>query len=777
VSSSSDPGPAPRGDASEAPAEAGGAWEGDALQGTIDVVTYHQPDNLYTVLRLVPEAGSGDPQSPVLFPGSRLTAVGPLPEPVVGMRVRLFGSWVTHRKHGRQFEFEEVEQLAPADAEGLARYLSSKAFAGIGETLARRIVAKLGARALEAIREDPSALEGIPGLKRQRREELVASVRQEFALHQLHAFLRGAGLGPAQAAAVVRTFGADCEARLRQDPYLIAGRVKGIGFAIADRFAAHLGVARDGPERCRAGILHALETAASDGHSFSTRTRLFGETRALLQASFSSELLERALLELEQAGELVLESFVEVPALSALREAGPLVYLPWLAASERGLAQSLAQLLGSSAPGRANPGPLATPAQLAEAEARSGLSLHPLQRDAVLGLLSHPVGLLTGGPGVGKTTLVSLIVHLAEGAGARVLLASPTGRAAKRLAEATGRNASTIHRMLGWNPQLGAFHHDAQRPLEADLIVVDEISMLDVVLAHQLFKAVRAPTRVALVGDPDQLPSVGPGNVLQDLLRSRSLPVFRLTQIFRQQDQSLIVVNAHRILEGELPLLPQRGDLEAEFYFFPAEDPLQCAERVVEVVTQRIPQRFGLDWMEDVQVLAPMYRGECGVDALNERLREALGQGGQAGGELFSNGRTWRVGDRVIQTRNDYDKDVFNGDMGRIASVDDEGGLAVRYPEQVVAYSRNELSDLQPAFAITVHRAQGSEYPAVVIPLVPQHFMMLQRNLLYTAVTRARRLVVLVGSRRALQMALENTEQSLRASALAERLNLLVARP
>jgi exodeoxyribonuclease V alpha subunit len=368
---------------------------------------------------------------------------------------------------------------------------------------------------------------------------------------------------------------------------------------------------------------------------------------------------------------------------------------------------------------------------------------------------------------------VRFVVNLALASHAKVMLASPTGRAAKRLSEAAGMDAQTIHRLLGYDPESGevmrggTFAHNERNPLECDLLIVDEISMLDVVLAHHLFKALAPPVRVVLVGDPDQLPSVGPGNVLHDLIASQSVPVFRLTEIYRQARDSLIVENAHRVLHGERPRLPEKGDLAAGFYFFEAEPADRAAERLVDVVTRRIPDTFGLKWVEDVQVIAPMYRGECGVDALNERLRAALGEGGR---EVRQGTRTWRVGDRVIHTRNDYEKEVFNGDMGRIARVDGDGVVVVKFPERSVWYEGSELHDLQPAFAITVHRSQGGEFPAVVIPLVPQHWMMLQRNLLYTAITRARKLVVLVGSYRALDMALENDEQARRFSALADRL-------
>jgi len=441
-----------------------------------------------------------------------------------------------------------------------------------------------------------------------------------------------------------------------------------------------------------------------------------------------------------------------------------------VAASETALARNLSQLL-SSAPVR----DLCDPDRLRVAERAAGLELHPSQREAVRGCLRSPVCLLTGGPGVGKTTIVRLVVELAERAGLGVVLASPTGRAAKRLSEATGRPASTVHRLLGWDPSAHRFEHHGGNPLGAELVIVDEISMLDVILAHHLVKALQPPTRLVLVGDPDQLPSVSAGNVLADLLDSGCVPVQRLEQVFRQDSDSLIVENAHRILQGDLPRTLSRDDPIGDFYFFPADDDESTAERLVEVVTQRIPQRFGLDWVNDVQVLAPMYRGPCGVDLLNDRLRSALASGGS---ELRWRERTWRVGDRVIQTRNDYEKQVFNGDMGRIVRVDKEKlALTVRFPERAVDYATDELTDLSCAFAVTVHRSQGGEFPAVVLPLVTQHWPMLQRNLLYTAITRARRLVVLIGSQRALRRAVENSRPSERQSGLAPRLRAATSLP
>jgi len=736
----------------------------EVLQGTIERVTYSDERTLYSVLRISPEPGY-EISDGSLFRPTRITAVGRVPSPGAGQRVRLAGHWESHRTHGRQFAFEEIELLPPTDAEGLARYLAGDSFPGIGETLAKRIVKKLGPEALERIREEPGCLDGIRGLRPDVAATLAERVAQELVAHKAHAFLRGLGLGPAQAATIVEKLGVHTEDLVRRDPYQLAGRVPGIGFGTADRVARALGLGVDDPRRTRAGLLQALRDGADEGHSCLGRREALAQAESLLAEAVSRDALEEAVETAASTGELVVEAVAETGEER--------LYLPQLHHCESMLARNLVELLRG---GEARP--LATAAQLAAAEERAGLELHADQRAAVLGLLAAPVALLTGGPGVGKTTIVRLVVALAETAGATIALASPTGRAAKRLAEATGRDASTVHRLLGWNPAEGGFERDSQTPLDEDVVIVDEISMLDVALAHHLVKAVPTGARLLLVGDPDQLPSVGPGNVLADLIGSGSVPVHRLQHVYRQSAGSLIITNAHRILRGELPELPERGDRDADFYFFPADDPEACAERVVEVATERIPKSFGFDWMRDVQVISPMYRGPAGVDALNDALREALHAGREARGnapvlEIVRGERTWREGDRVIHTRNDYEKEVFNGDMGRIVSVSPGGGLRVAFPEREVDYTLAELGDLRPAFAITVHRSQGGEFPVVVIPLVTQHYMMLQRNLLYTAVTRARRLVVLVGSLRAVQMAVENASQRERNSALGEKLRAL----
>lgn len=733
------------------------------LQGELEIVTFHSEETGYSVLRVMPESGYGDPED--IIPG-RVTAVGELQSPAEGMRVRLCGRWTSHPKHGRQFRIETAEVLAPADKRGLVRYLASPTFKGIGEKTAERIVETLGLEALEIIRETPEKLTAVPGLKGAVREGLIETLRGQYASHKLRAFLTGLELNRWQIDAVAKKFGPDCEDELRANPYLLSRGIEGIAFRTADRAAKALGLAPDAPARIEAALVYLMRQAASDGHSLLTETALFERGEGLLGGHLTRKRFDDALAVLSARDELVLDD----ETLTAGGHPIALVYLPMYHTCERRLAENLAALAVREAPA------LAGAEALSVAEREAGIELHADQRAAVLGLLGTSVGLLTGGPGVGKTTVLRLIVALAESAGLKVLLASPTGRAAKRMNEATGHEATTIHRMLGYDPVERRFAHHDEKPLVAGLIVVDEVSMLDLLLAHALVKAVAAPTRILFVGDPDQLPSVGAGNVLGDMLSSGCLATFRLTQIFRQDEASHIVTNAHRVLEGQRPLFPPpiAHGQKSDFYLFKNDTDEGTASLLVDVVTQRIPATFGLDWTRDVQVLAPMYKGASGVDNLNELLAATLPQ---VGPELEARGRTWREGLRVIHTKNDYERDVFNGDMGFVHRIHTDGsGLVVRYPELDLFYSLEQLGELRPAFAITVHRSQGSEYPCVVIPLASRHYMMLQRNLFYTAITRAKQLVVLVGSERAMDMAIENQSLRERMSALSARLSELVSR-
>ncbi len=749
----------------------------DVFQGTVETITYHDPRTLFGVLRLDPDPGFKAPETGSLFAPGRVTAVGKVADPSEGVRLRLTGRWGRHPSHGAQFEFELAEPLPPATEEGLVRYLSSKAFEGVGPTLARRIVDKLGEDALERIAEDPAALDGIKGLRPETAETLAQAVVERASTHRVFAFLSQLGLGPLTAQAVASKLGPDCEERIHANPFVLA-TVPTVGFLTADRVAKRLGIAPDDPRRLRAVTRHVLERAQDDGHVLLPLGEMLQRSAAALEGAAPREAFVRALDEMEDGLHVVIDREVdgEAPPLDedptdALEGTGRFsahlpCYLPQHHGHEVKLARGLARLLG--APAKA----LAAAEDLARNEEAAGVELHADQRSAVLELLRRPVALLTGGPGVGKTTIVRFVANMAESAGLTVTLAAPTGRAAKRMSEATGRPASTIHRMLKVDPATGGFEHGRDKPLSGGMLIVDEVSMLDHALARRLVDAVESPTRLVMVGDPDQLPSVGPGNVLGDLLRSGRVPTARLTQVFRQSSKSLIVTNAHRVLTGTLPELPAAGVRDADFYFFPVEEgPEALAKRLVDVVTQRIPRTFGLDWSEDVQVLAPMYKGPAGVDALNDALREAMtAERGTGGREVLFGEQRWRTGDRVVQTRNDYEREVFNGDLGRITAVASDGTCTVRFPDRDVVYEKGALADLRPAFAMTVHRSQGGEFPAIVFPLTMQHAHMLQRNLFYTAVTRAKRLVVLVGERRALQRAVESQSQAGRLSRLRQRL-------
>lgn len=712
------------------------------LDGTVERIAFHNEDNAYTVAKLTTKEGE-------------ITIVGKLLGVDEGMPLRLKGAWKVDRKYGRQFEVTEYELVTPKTPAGIERFLGSKTFPGIGPSLAKRIVEKFGVETLDVIEKQPTRLTEVIGIGGQRAAVIAKVFAEQRDIQDVMVFLYGVGVSGAFAARIVKRYGRDAVRVVKANPYRLAHEVWGIGFRTADSIAEKLGIARDAPERLEAGLLHALESSVEDGNMHLPDEELLARAGELL--AIDPTLLPPRLAALEASGLVVRE---------VLGDRGPCSELPELHDAEVACADKLVTLIESHAK------PLAVDASAAihAFEAITTMQLAEQQRQAVEAALRDTVTVITGGPGVGKTTIVKAIVHIA-GVGRRsVKLAAPTGRAAKRLAEATGMEAMTIHRLLEYQPNEGGFQKTAEDPLTADVLVIDEASMVDALLFRALTAAIKPGAQLILVGDVDQLPSVGAGSILNDVIASKAVTVIRLTEIFRQAAASKIVVSAHKINHGEMPeLAPPEPGSTSDFYFISREDPEHARDTIVELVAQRIPARFGMDPIKDIQVLTPMHRGELGTQNINRALQERLNP--SQGMDLTRGDRIFRRNDKVMQLKNDYDRGVFNGDIGVIDLVDpQDGGIQVDFDGRQVMYARSELDQLIHAYAVSVHKAQGSEYRAVVLPVVTQHFMMLQRSLLYTAVTRGKQLVVLVGSRRAIQTAVNNVDARKRYTWLAERI-------
>jgi exodeoxyribonuclease V alpha subunit len=762
----------------------------DTLRGIIERITYHNEENGYTVAQLTPDGA-----------GYTVPVVGNMLGLNVGESVLLTGAWAAHAQYGRQFKVEQVRTVLPATVAGLEKYLGSGLIKGIGPVTAKRIVRKFGLDTLRVIEEEPGRLHEVLGVGRLRAELITRAWAEQRQIQAVMLFLQSHSVSTGLAVKIYRQYGDDAVEIVSTDPYRLAREVYGIGFVTADKIARELGIAADAPERVAAGVAYVLGQAADEGSVYLPATALAARAAELLgvNPSLALEGID-ALRESEQV-------WVEdgrSSGVTVLAEERPVYLIPFYY-GEIGVTNRLRRLI--DAPGdrlaafRAFDWPAAFAAlarQPTSDAAAPRVALTPQQMQAVQAALTRRVTVLTGGPGTGKTTCTRSIIRLAEAAGARVVLAAPTGRAAKRLGETTGRPAKTIHRLLEFKPAEGfAFQRNEENPLEADLVIVDEASMLDLLLTNHLLKAIPAGAHLLLVGDVDQLPSVGAGDVLHDvieaiagtgdrgqgtgvrkpgdhlapdacLLTPDSCAVIRLDTIFRQPEGSYIITNAHRINRGEMPVLDNRS--ATDFFLFREEDPAKAADLVVEIVGERIPRKFGLR-PDEVQVLSPMHRAEVGVAALNTRLQEALNPPKPGLAERLMGGRPYRTGDRVMQIRNNYDKEVFNGDMGRIAAVAlEDQTISVKIDDRMIVYDFLEMDELVHAYAVSVHKAQGSEFPAVVIPLLTAHYMMLQRNLLYTAVTRAQKLVVLVGSPRAIGIAVNNNRAKERYSGLAERL-------
>lgn len=710
------------------------------IEGVLQRVTFNNPESGWSVITLATQQ-----RGPV-------TAVGILLGIRPGEALRLTGRFERNPKFGEQFKVESYLTIEPSTQAGVERYLGSGLIPGLGPKMARRLVAHFGDETLNVIEKTPKRLSEAPGVGPVLQARIRDAWSEQHAVKDVMIFLQGHGVSPGIAARIWKVFGAQAVQVLREDPYQLAEAVSGIGFLTADRIASEVGIARDAPARLEAGILHVLHRAAEDGHTFlpaielrARAARLLGVEVAALEAPLA------ALVASERARER------ETPDTRA-------IFLRAIEDAEATLAARIRTLAARPAP------PLAIDlAQaLARYEKQARITLAKAQRQAITRAVRDRLLVITGGPGTGKTTLVRGIVSTLEASRLRIQLAAPTGRAAKRLAEATGRPAKTIHRLLEFDPRKRCFLRDHQTPLSLDLLVIDEASMLDTLLAQSLLEAIPDHARLVLVGDVDQLPSVGPGRVLADIITSGTVAVVRLETIFRQAHTSLIVESAHRVRGGALPVLGADG-AQGDFFFIGREAPEGALATVLELVTERIPRRFGFDPMDDIQVLTPMQRGLLGAANLNHDLQARLNPHAAS---LRRGNRVLRVGDRVMQLRNNYDLDVFNGDVGRIDAIDEpHRELLVTVDGRTVRYPFANLEQLSLAYACSIHKAQGSEFPCVVVPIHTQHFIMLERNLLYTAITRGKRLVVVVGSRRALRRAVERQTALKRHTLLAQRLD------
>ncbi|GIH16452.1 SF1B family DNA helicase RecD2 [Rugosimonospora africana] len=719
------------------------------LDAVLERLTYVNEETGYTVARVATDSGS-----------DLLTVVGALLGAQPGESLRLRGRWSSHPKFGRQFEVESYTTVLPATVQGIQRYLGSGLIKGIGPRFAERIVERFGVDTLDVIEQTPDRLIEVPGLGPKRTAKIIAAWEEQKAIKEVMVFLQGVGVSTSLAVRIFKTYGEESISVVREEPYRLAADVWGIGFKTADTIAQAVGIPHDSPERVKAGLQYTLSEATDDGHCFLPQAQLVTDAGKIL--GVPADLIDRCLDELAEAEGVVRETLPgEVTA----------VYLVPFHRAETALAGSLLRLLRNSADRMPHFAGVDWDKALAWLHRRTGAELAPEQEQAVRLALTSKVAVLTGGPGCGKSFTVRSIVELAAAKRAKVVLVAPTGRAAKRLAELTGYPAATVHRLLQLRPG-GDPSFDRDHPLDADLLVVDEASMLDLILANKLVKAIPAGAHVLLVGDVDQLPSVGAGEVLRDLLAAEAVPRVRLTQIFRQAQESGVVTNAHRINAGRPPVTTGLPD----FFLFPNEDTEATAELTVDVACRRIASRFSLDPRRDVQVLAPMHRGPAGAGALNTLLQQALTPAREGLPERRVGGRVFRIGDKVTQIRNNYEKGaagVFNGTLGVVTALStEEQTLTVRTDEdEDIEYEFDELDELSHAYAMTIHRSQGSEYPAVVIPLTTSAWMMLQRNLLYTAVTRAKKLVVLVGSRRALAAAVRTVGAGRRHTALTYRLD------
>lgn len=720
------------------------------IVGQIERITYHDAESGYTVLRVQVR---GYPEL--------VTTVGQMANPVVGSILRLKGSWKNHPKFGIQFDIKEYKSEIPTSAAGIEKYLASGIIKGIGPAAAERIVDRFGSDTINILDNEPKRLTEVEGIGAKKAAAISAAWMEQRDIREVMLFLQNYGIGAGLALRVFKHYGAAAIQVLQENPYRLAIDMFGIGFITADKVAASMGVAKDSPFRIRAGVLHIIHEFTRDGHTYVPIEKLAEAAAEILDVPL--QVVESGIEAVRLAEEIIAEWY------SRGNDDECAVYLPAFHYAESRSAKNLEKLM--SAPW--NEHYVNVDAVIPWLQNELAITLAGQQVKALKTALKSKVMIITGGPGTGKTTLIKAILKVREARGLRVMLSAPTGRAAKRMTEATGHEAKTIHRMLefmGMGTSGGDFARDESNPLECDLLIVDEASMIDQILFHHLLKAIPRGASVIFVGDVNQLPSVGAGNVLGDMINSGAIPVTSLNEIFRQARESMIVVNAHRINNGEFPLLDENYEEGLkDFYFIRQDDQENALEIIKTLVTERIPKSFGFDPVDEIQVLSPMHRGSVGTQRLNLELQRALNTSG--GARAVRMGVTYQEGDKVMQIRNNYQKDVYNGDIGRIFKINGEDGqLIVQMDNGLVSYEFSELDELVHAYAVSIHKSQGSEYPAVVIPLLTQHYVMLQRNLLYTGITRGKKLVVIVGSTKAAAIAVQNDKTRKRWTRLADRL-------
>ena len=794
----------------------------ETLQGILERIVYESSDTGYTVGRL-----SARDHAELITVVGNLASINP------GESLLLQGQWVDNPRYGRQFQIEKYETILPANVVGLRKYLGSGLIKGIGPKMAGLIVRKFGMDTMDVIENEPEKLARVPGIGRKRVKIIKEAWEAQREIKNVMLFLQSHDVSTAHAAKIYKTYGNDAIPIVTEDPYRLADDIYGIGFVTADTIAQKLGIDKDAPQRVQAGIKYILSQKADDGHVFQRRAELIEACQTMLEQELGA--IEQGISVLVEKEEIINPDFTGIAdaneqmgidetqrnyetncqpsatngeneisevhqnSLSTdnrqlITDNRSAIYLAPFYYAELGVANQFLRLLASSQEQSPTPSlPNRTPS-LTQLESEMGIRFAPQQREAIHTAMATRAMILTGGPGTGKTTTVVGMIRLFEAEGRRITLTAPTGRAAKRLSETTGSEAKTIHRLLEFSPQNNGFKRNRQNPLDTDVVIVDETSMVDLVLMNRLMQAIRPTTTVVLIGDTDQLPSVGAGNVLRELIDSQRIPVIQLTEIFRQAQESMIVTNAHRINKGDFPELT--GDTDRNFFFMEEEDPEAIVELICSLIADRLPQHYDYHPIDDIQLLCPMRRGILGTESLNKRLQEVLNPeyttsashplekarfGVQTYRQLSRRGEVappvsrtaggFRVGDKVMQVRNNYDYDVFNGDIGRVVAIEHlDKKVYIQFPDKQVAYDTADLGELVLAYATTVHKAQGSEYPAVVIPLHTQHYLMLQRNLLYTGITRAKERVVIVGTKRALSICIRNNQVMQRNSYLAERL-------